>query len=546
MKITRLLLLMLLFTTLIQAEDIKLTVVYTSDLHGVLLSGKDSRSDNHPGSLARVATLVKKWRSEDPELILLDCGDTIQGNPLMYFAARQMSPETANPIISVMNVMKYDAMAIGNHEFNFGKDYLAKLAQEADFPFLSGNISNTATGEPAYQPYSIIEKKGLRIGILGLVTDGVPNWELPRHVENLKFISPVSAAESYVSYLKEKENCDIVIVVLHDGLVRDPDAYSEDDQSSGVRISQIEGIDLLLTGHIHRSIAPMEINQTFAATCPPYGRGVVRFELKITTTENKDRVVTATGELIEIDDSIENDLEVVDLAEPYYALTDAYLDTEIAENEALIKELPSRHLDSPLVDLLHKAQLSETGADISFASLLPWQGFTLKAGPVTIRDIFKFYPYENQLVTIQINGKQLREALEWSARYFDGVTINKAGLSLLIDGAISPYNMDHAEGVEYRIDPTAKEMNRIRDLTFKGRPVQDNQVFSVALNSYRHSGGGGFAMFKAAKLLKEADRGVREVLIDYIRQHGLADAKPTGNWIIAPDFVNVIKQGSME
>lgn len=521
-------------------EQVTLTVAYTTDLHGVILNGMDERSKDHPGCLARAATLIRQWRIDDPDLILIDNGDTIQGNPLMYHAARQMPRSEMNPLIAAMNIMGYDAMAIGNHEFNFGNDYLRHLASQASFPFLSANTINKLNGEPEYQPYVVIERKGVRIGILGLVTSSVPSWELPRHIENLKFLNPAEAAEKYVPILREQEQCDVVIVSLHDGLLPDPDAYSGYSESAGVRISKIQGVDLLLTGHVHRLVEPTVVNDTHAATGPPHARGLISYKISLTDS----RIDTISGEYVEITDDIAIDPEIETAAISSYDATGRYLDTVIAENDRLIIDAASRYADSPMVDLLHKAQLEATGADISLASLLPWGGYELPPGPVTIRDIFRFYPYENTLVTIELRGSGIREALEWSARYFDGIELSDGRLILLRDAVISPYNMDHAEGISYRIDPTAPEGNRVKEVMFRGAPLDDDRAYTVALNSYRYAGGGGYTMLSRGKLVAQNEKGVREILIDYITEHGMLGAWPTGNWHIGPEYKVVRQKGT--
>lgn len=521
-------------------ETRKVTVLFTTDLHGTILPHDYFNARAGVNSLARIATVARQIRAENPEMLLLDGGDTIQGNALMYAAARQF-PAEANPIIAAMNAIGYDAMAVGNHEFNFGSEYLRKVEKEGTFPFLAANALWSDRGESAFRPFIVLERGGVRIGILGLTNPNIPAWELPDYIAGLSFEDPVETARRYVPILRGRERCDVVIVLLHSGFERldDEEALggTRGENRAWAMAHEIEGVDLLLTGHTHRLVEPRRIGKTFAATCPAHARMAMRFDLTLRRDAAGALIVEPAGQMIEIDESLAVDEAVVAAARDMHERTIAWLDEVVANLPEPLAVPADRLYDTRLMDVLQAAQLEASGADISIASLLPWNGVEFPAGPLRVRDLFRFYPYENLLVTVQVSGRKVKEFLEWSARYYTGARFEDGRLVIAANPDVSPYNVDFVEGLRYRIDPTRPQGDRVRDLTFRGRPLADDQLVTAALNHYRLAGGGGYAMFADALIVKRAERGVREILIDYLRAHGVDGVTCSGNWYVAPDLV---------
>lgn len=510
-----------------------ITVLFTSDMHGVITS-PDAET---PGCLARVADLIRRARAEVPNLLVLDGGDTIQGNPLMYIAARQFA-DRPNPIIDAMNAAGYDAMAVGNHEFNFGMDYLRHTQEQAAFPYLCANIVDENSGMPVFPPFTVKEIEGLKVGIIGVVTNGIPNWELPEHIAGLEFQEPVEGVRNFLPTLKEAEGCDIVIVLAHTGFPHPEEGgtYAEmDDERNALAIARLDDVDLLLTGHIHQLMEPQMVEKTFAATCPPYARGAIRIEMTIERSGDEVTSVNCGGGFIEIDDAVPVDEEILAAAQPMIDTTEEYLDTVLANSSIEIDAAPERLTDSPIVDLIHQAQLEATGAELSIASLLPWAGVEIPVGPFKIRKVFEIYPYENQMLTVRATGTQLKAFLEHAANYYDDAWLEGDVLKVDIDEKISKYNVDNIEGLTYRIDPTREEGDRVVDLKYKGSPIDPERGFTVAVNSYRFAGGGGFDMFDPDAVVSPSALGAREILIEYIKEHGLGELRATGNWFVSPD-----------
>ncbi|MCP4901645.1 MAG: hypothetical protein GY906_32170, partial [bacterium] len=224
-------------------EKSKITILHTSDLHGHVLPFDDVRSRPARGSLAQVATFARQVRdlSQNPVLVL-DSGDTIQGTPFEQFI--HVRWEEPSPTLDAMNWIGYDAMAIGNHEFNFGLEVLTRAVAQAEFPVLAANVISVESGESAFQPYVVLDRAGVRIGVLGLVTPNIPGWEMPEHYRGLQFLAMDTAAERWVLELRGPQHCDLVVVLVHTGLERDTreeEARSSSYENYAWRLAQIPG-----------------------------------------------------------------------------------------------------------------------------------------------------------------------------------------------------------------------------------------------------------------------------------------------------------------
>lgn len=517
------------------SQESEIEVAFTSDMHGAVRAINYLDGSVPAGGLARIATYLSDLRKNNSSLILLDGGDTIQGNPLMYLAWKRYD-YMPNPIIKTMEIMKYDAMAVGNHEFNFGLEYLRKVEKSARFPFLSANILDERTGEPAFAPYKIITRNNIKIGILGLTTPSIPKWELPQNYQELKFETPEKAAAKYITILREYEKCKLVIVLLHAGFAGQDEAgdYSLTTyEDSAATVAQLKGIDLLLTGHKHRLIGPQYIGNTFAAAAPAYATAVIRVKLKISASGD----VSHSGEVVPMNEYITEKEDVVEAVKSLHIETENYLNSSVCISAEELEASGDRLRDSRLMDILQAAQLDYFKADISAASLLPWRGSRIPAGQVRVKHLFQFYPYENRLVLIKITGETLKEYLEWSSRYYSDAVFNSQGkLEIIPDPEISLYNIDFIEGLSYRIDPKEEYGKKVKDLKYRGKPLDEEAEFKFVLNSYRYMGGGNYKMLQGCQVIQMSDIGIRDILINYLKTKGLETVRCSENWLIAPDL----------
>lgn len=496
---------------------VTLTILHTSDLHGHV-HPHDALADADRGEgLARVATAVAAVRAEGGAVLLLDSGDTIEGAPeqALVFAGRIGG---GDPIVAAMNRVGYDAMAVGNHEFDFGRERLEASRREARFPWLSANTLGP-DGTPAFAPYVVKEIAGVRVGILGLVTPHVANWESPAFVAGLSFGDSVEAARKWVPVLRGKERCDLVVVLAHEGFERDPRTGRErpdsgENQAYAVA-TEVEGIDLLLSGHAHVVVAPTRLGKTWVSQPGRFGNTLTRFDVTLERAGEGWTVAGVSGRNLPMR-RVAPDPGIVASIARVEEETMAALAEELAVLEASVSFRGARRGDNAGLDWLQAVQLRQTGAELSFASLLPAAPPAWPAGPLTLREVWAFYPYENALVAVEATGRQVRAALERAAGCL---------------GRPEEFgrNCDALEGAEYAIDLSRPEGHRVVSLTRGGREVSDADVFRVAINSYRASGGGGYPMWKSAKRVAETGN-LRDLLAADARARKRLLLAADGNW----------------
>ncbi|HEY0323816.1 MAG TPA: 5'-nucleotidase C-terminal domain-containing protein [Pyrinomonadaceae bacterium] len=517
---------------------VQVVILSTTDLHGNIYPIDYYTNKPDGRGLAKLATAIKQARKDNPNLLLLDSGDTIQGTPLEYIHNKRNNTPP-DPMMLVMNSLKYDAMAVGNHEYNFGLKVLEKARHEANFPWLSSNTYKTGTNETAYDPYIVKVVNGVRVGILGLTTPGIPNWENPQNYSGLEFRETVSEAKKWVPILREKEKVDLVVVSMHMGIEEDlrtgePNPSNVPDENAAVRIArEVPGIDVILMGHTHREVPSLFINGVLLTQANYWGKHLARVDLYLEKTNERWRVMAKSARTIPMDDRVKLDEEILALAKPYDEETQAWLGRVIGESPAELTAENARFQDSAILDLIQRVQLEAGKADVSMTALFNSQA-RIPKGPVTVRDIAGLYIYENTLVTIEVTGQQLKDALEHSAKYFLPYVPGKRP-SELVDEKIPSFNFDIAEGVTYDLDITKPIGDRIQNLKFKGQPLQPAQKLKLVTNNYRVNGGGGYTMYKGAPVVYKSSDEIRELIINWVERNKTIPAEPTNNWRLLPN-----------
>jgi 2',3'-cyclic-nucleotide 2'-phosphodiesterase (5'-nucleotidase family) len=516
------------------------TILSTTDLHGNIypIDYYTNKPDNR--GLAKAATIIKQARKENPKLLLLDSGDTIQGTPLAYYHNKKNNAPP-DPMMLTMSALKYDAMAIGNHEYNFGLKVLEKARSEAKFPWLSANTYKKGTEETHYDPYIVKEVNGVRVGILGLTTAGIPAWENPQNYAGLEFREPLAEAKKWVPILRQKERADLVVISMHMGLEEDlrtgeinPGQVQYENQAVAIA-EQVPGVDVILMGHTHRDVPSLYINGVLLSQANHWGRHVARVDVYLEQGEGKDarwRVAAKAARTIPMDDRVKPDEEILKLAEPYDRETQAWLGRVIGESPAELTAEDARFRDTAILDLIQRVQLDAGKADVSMAASFNPQA-RIPRGPVTVRDIAGLYVYENTLVVLEVTGQQVKDALEHSARYFRPFEAGKRPVEL-IDEKIPGYNFDIAEGVNYELDITKPYGQRIQNLSFRGKPLSMTEKLKLVTNNYRVNGGGGYTMYKDARVVYRSSEEVRELIIDWVERNRLIPPEPTNNWRLLP------------
>lgn len=513
-------------------------ILSTTDMHGRIfpIDYYTNKYDNV--GIAKVATLVKEARQTDPDLMLVDSGDTIQGTPLEYFHNKR-NHTPPDPMMLAMNALKYDSMTVGNHEYNFGLQVLNKARSEANFPWLSANTYDTESDKPHYQPYIVKEVQGVRIGVLGLTTPGIPNWENKPNYAGLEFHETVSEAKKWVSILRDKEKADVVVIAMHMGIEEDlrtgvPSPSQVPNENAAIAIArQVAGVDVILMGHTHREVGDLFVNGVLITQANRWASHVARVDLYL---EKKDsgqwQVIMKSARTIPVTEKTEIDPEIAKLGEPYDKETQAWLGRAIGDSSEELTARDCRFHDTAIIDLIQRVQLEAGKADVSMAACFN-PSARIPRGQVTVRDIAGLYEYENTLVTLELTGQQLKDALEHSARYFKEYQAGKS-LDDLVDNRIPGYNFDVAEGVTYDIDITKPFGQRILNLKFKGQPLAMTQKLRVVTNNYRVNGGGGFTMYKDAPVVYRSSEEVRELIIDWVEKNKTVPTEADNNWRLVP------------
>jgi len=518
-------------------EYTRVTVAATTDLHGHIYPIDYFTNRPEASGLAKVATVVQTLRLGAPNLLLLDSGDTLQGTPLEYYHNR-IDNGPLDPMMLVMNALHYDAMAVGNHDYNYGLQVQTKARHEANFPWLSANTYKVGTDETAFQPYLIKVVNGVRVGVLGMTTPEIPSWESPPNYAGLEFRDPVAEAKKWVAVLRGKERADVVILAMHMGLERDlatgerpPSQLAHENY--GLAIAEaVPAIDLILLGHTHRELPSLTVNGVLLAQADLWGERVVHANLYLRRPPGGHWQVWAKQvNTIPVTKDTAADPEVLRLAASYHQAAQAWLDRPIGESAAPLNAEDARTRSTAIIDLVLRTQLEAGHADVAMAA-----PFNLAAkipqGPVSVRDIYGIYPYDNTLIVIAATGQQLKEALEHSALYFRPYQAGKTAADLM-DERIPPYNFDIAAGVNYVIDLTRPPGDRIRDLTFQGAPLDPARQIRLAINNYRITGGGGYTMFKGAPVLSRSSDEIRNLMISWVESHHQIPNEPMNNWRIA-------------
>ncbi|HXI22275.1 MAG TPA: 5'-nucleotidase C-terminal domain-containing protein [Pyrinomonadaceae bacterium] len=513
-------------------------ILSTTDMHGRIfpIDYYTNKYDNV--GIAKVATLVKDARKNDPDLMLVDSGDTIQGTPLEYFHNKRNNTPP-DPMMLAMNALKYDSMTVGNHEYNFGLQVLNKARSEAKFPFLSANTYDTGTSNTHYKPYIVKEVQGVCIGVLGLTTPGIPNWENKPNYEGLEFRETVSEAKKWVPILRNQEKADVVVIAMHMGIEEDlrtgiPSPSQVLNENAAIAIArQAPGVDVILMGHTHREVGDLFVNGVLITQANRWASHIARVDLYLEKdANNRWRIMAKSARTIPVTEKTEIDPEIAKLGEPYDKETQAWLGRAIGDSSEEFTARDCRVHDTAIIDLIQRVQLEAGKADVSMAACFN-PSARIPKGQVTVRDIAGLYEYENTLVTLELTGQQLKDALEHSARYFKEYQPGKS-LNDLIDTRIPGYNFDVAEGVTYDIDIAKPFGQRILNLKFKGQPLSMTHKLRVVTNNYRVNGGGGFTMYKDAPVVYRSSEEVRELIIDWVEKNKTVPTEADNNWRLVP------------
>ncbi|MEP6507260.1 MAG: 5'-nucleotidase C-terminal domain-containing protein [Gemmatimonadales bacterium] len=498
------------------AVTMELIVLSTTDVHGRIRSW-DYYADSAESvrGLTREATIVDSVRSANPgRVLLVDAGDLLQGNPFAYIAMKEFSTG-ANPIVAAMNSMRYDAAAIGNHEYNYGVPYLERAVAQAHFPMLSANTYKL-DGSHAFNSWTIVERGGAKIGIVGATTPGVMVWDAENIKGRLKFGDIVPAVKTAVSEVRAA-GATVVVVSVHSGL-NEPASYDTvstglpSENVAGRIASEVPGVDLVIYGHSHKEQKDLHIRSTLLVQPKNWATSVGAAHLILSKVGGAWKVMSSRGETIQAARHAE-EAGVLSVTDATHKASLAYANAVIGFTRVGWKGDSARLKDTPLIDLILDVEQKATGADLASTAAFTLDA-ALHAGKITTAKIAQLYPYDNTLRVVRITGKQLRDYLDFSSRFYTGTV---SGATPATNPEIPGYNFDIVSGVDYTLDLTKPIGSRVTSLVYKGKPVADTDSFTMALNNYRQTGGGGYAMLRDAPVVYDKQQEIRQLLIDEVR-----------------------------
>ncbi|GAQ56560.1 bifunctional metallophosphatase/5'-nucleotidase [Streptomyces acidiscabies] len=527
------------------------SILGTTDLHSHVFDWdyyKDAAYSDSKGNsvgVARVATLIKDQRKAKGEerVLLVDAGDIIQGTSLAYYFAR-VAPITEkggpkHPMAVAMNHMRYDAAALGNHEFNYGIDTLRKFEKQCHFPLLGANALDAKTLKPAFQPYVVkrIRVPGapdIKVGILGLTNPGIALWDKDNVSGKMVFPGLVEQAKKFVPRLRAL-GCDVVFLTDHSGL-DGSSSYGDElpyvENASNLVAQQVPGIDAILVGHTHVEVPSYTVKNEESGEdvllsepyCWGYRLSVFDFEVELVRGQWKVTKKTATTLN---PNTVDEDPEIKKLLEADHELVVKYVNTAVGTCTADLSAADSCWKDVPIMDFIHQVQTDSVKAGLSAAdAALPLISVAapfsrtadIPQGSVTIKDIAGLYIYDNTLYGKKLTGVQLKDYLEYAAKYYHQVPSGTKVDTATLTNANNfwDYMYDTAAGVDYEIDIAQPEGSRIKNLSYAGKPVADDQVFVVAVNNYRANGGSGYPHIAAAEIAYSSTNEIRQLMIDYV------------------------------
>lgn len=539
----------------------EITLVSTTDVHGNVLdwnyfSGAPYAQGREQG-LSHVASAVEAVREDRGagSVLLVDNGDAIQGTPLTFVAARG-TPSTGpitqtgeeHPMATAFNALGYDAQVVGNHEFNYGVDLLDAYARDLDHPLLGANVTDEATGEPAFAPYTlqrIRPRDGgapVTVGIVGLTTPGSQIWDKQNVQGELAFGDMVAAAKTWVPQVRA-EGAEVVVVLAHTGR-SGPSSYDDTvvpPENVGDAIAaQVPGVDVVVAGHSHQDLPEAWVDsevtpgkQVLVTQPYRYGASITVSDLELRRSHGDWTVTDADVQEVYAGEYPE-DPDFVALMQPWHQRTLDYVSTVVATSATELSARDARWRDTAIMDFVHDVQIDAVrqgiagtpDADLPVVSVAaPFSSDAVfPAGEVTISDVAGLYIYDNTLQAVRMTGAELDDYLEYSAKYYAQVPPGDPSDPGSLDAGVTPdYNLDQLAGVDYTVDLSQPVGSRLGPLTVDGAVLGPDDEVVVAVNNYRRSGGGGFPHVATAPLVYDEQKDIRQLLINRAQETGTID-----------------------
>ena len=554
---TALVLLSLTTTIMAETKNLRIKVLATSDIHGCFFPYNFIERKEMKGSLARASHYVKEQRKEfGQNLILLDNGDILQGQPTCYYC-NYVNPKMPNAAATAINYMKYDAQAMGNHDIETGHAVYDKWISEVKCPMLGANVVDKVTGKPYLKPYIVLERENVKIAVLGLLTPAIPNWLHESLWSGLHFEEMVECSKRWVKHIKEVDNPDVIVGLFHSGWNGGISTlhYNEDATESVAK--NVDGFDIIFFGHDH--------NKREAIIKSPSGKDVLCLDpscnamyiadatIDITLEDGKVKNKQIEGLIADISDT-PIDQDFVHCMKAVEDSVRQYTGRKIGTFTKTISTSDCFFGSSPFNDFIHEIQLNVTGAEISFNAPLTFES-RINEGDVFMSDMFKLYRYENQMYVMKMRGKEVRKHLEMSYdQWVNTMTSPDDHIMLLSEKTQYDrqkcgfknltFNFDSAAGIDYVVDVTKPNGQKVKILQMSnGEPFVEDKWYRVVMNSYRGNGGGELLTKGAgisakeleSRIMWKSDKDQRYYIIKEIEKKGTVTPISYNNWKFIPE-----------
>ena len=572
----------------VEGQTVDVRILATTDLHTNLVN-YDYYQDKPVETLglAKTAVLIEKAKKENPNVLLVDNGDTIQGTPLGTYKAIVDPVEKGeqHPMYAALQALGFEAGTLGNHEFNYGLDYLNRVIETAGLPLVNANVLDPATGKFIYQPYKIIEKTftdtqgrltTVKIGVTGIVPPQILNWDKANLEGKVVVRDSVEAIRDIIPEIR-KAGADITLVLSHSGI--GDDKYEKGEENEGYQIASLPGVDAVVTGHSHAEFPSGngtgfyekypgvdgvngKINGTPVTMAGKYGDHLGVIDLKLNYTDGKWKVTDSKGSIRKVDTkSNVADQRVIDIAKESHQGTINYVRQQVGITTAPITSYFSLVKDDPSVQIVNNAQLWYAKQELAgtpeanlpiLSAAAPFKAGTrgdataytdIPAGPIAIKNVADLYLYDNVTAILKVNGAQLKEWLEMSAGQFNTIDPNNNQPQNLVNTDYRTYNFDVIDGVTYEFDITQPNKydregklanpnaSRVRNLKYQGKEIDPNQEFIVVTNNYRSNG--NFPGVREASLNRLLNLENRQAIINYILAVKNINPSADQNWHFA-------------
>lgn len=572
----------------VEGQTVDVRILATTDLHTNLVN-YDYYQDKPVETLglAKTAVLIEKAKKENPNVLLVDNGDTIQGTPLGTYKAivNPVEKGEQHPMYAALQALGFEAGTLGNHEFNYGLDYLNRVIETAGLPIVNANVLDPATGKFIYQPYKIIEKTftdtqgrltTVKIGVTGIVPPQILNWDKANLEGKVVVRDSVEAIRDIIPEMR-KAGADITLVLSHSGI--GDDKYEKGEENEGYQIASLPGVDAVVTGHSHAEFPSGngtgfyekypgvdgingKINGTPVTMAGKYGDHLGVIDLKLNYTDGKWKVTDSKGSIRKVDTkSNVADQRVIDIAKESHQGTINYVRQQVGTTTAPITSYFALVKDDPSVQIVNNAQLWYAKQELAgtpeanlpiLSAAAPFKAGTrgdataytdIPAGPIAIKNVADLYLYDNVTAILKVNGAQLKEWLEMSAGQFNTIDPNNSQPQNLVNTDYRTYNFDVIDGVTYEFDITQPNKydregklanpnaSRVRNLKYQGKEIDPNQEFIVVTNNYRSNG--NFPGVREASLNRLLNLENRQAIINYILAVKNINPSADQNWHFA-------------